>query len=114
MKEDDGIGLAVEQFRRQYPGVGSADLQTFILGWQAAINETTRVFEFVYNPNCSESAIATLSIHKTLKGAQMALDFHKAEKMEKWEIACEENKFNKDFPFDYDQYWGIIETDLVN
>ena len=38
------------------------------------------VYEFVYNSNCCESAAAAISIHKTKKGAEMAMEFHKAEK----------------------------------
>jgi len=30
---------ALEQFRSQYPSTTSADLQTFILGYNAAVNE---------------------------------------------------------------------------
>ena len=32
------------------------------------------VYEFLYNSNCCESAAATISIHKTKKGAEMAME----------------------------------------
>lgn len=30
------LSKALEKFRKQYPAITSADMQTFILGWQAA------------------------------------------------------------------------------
>ena len=41
------------------------------------MNET--VFVALYNPMIYESAFGIISIHKTLKGAEMAMEFHKAE-----------------------------------
>lgn len=38
MKEDEDLQKALTDFRKQYPNITSADLQTFILGWKAAVN----------------------------------------------------------------------------
>ena len=39
------------------------------------------VYEFLYNSDCCEGSASTISIHKTKKGAEMAMDFHKNEKL---------------------------------
>ncbi len=70
------------------------------------------VFEFLYNDSVCESAAHTMSIHKTSKGAEMALEFHKAEALKEWEKDCKEYPSEYEFPFDYDQWWGIRETEL--
>jgi len=49
-------------------------------------NETIKkqiVYEFLYYPSSYESEI--ISIHKTKKGAEMALEFHKNERLKEWE-----------------------------
>ena len=78
-----------------------------------------KVYEFLYNSDCCESAAATISIHKTLKGAEMAMEFHKNEVKVKYEEDYPKDSkdkdvihIRKDYPFDYDQYWGIRETNL--
>jgi len=42
------------------------------------------VYEFLYNPMVEESSAQTMSIHKTRKGAEMAMKFHKEEKTKEW------------------------------
>ena len=37
------------------------------------------VYEFLYNSDCCEGAASTISIHKTKKGAEMAMEFHRVE-----------------------------------
>lgn len=72
------------------------------------------VYEFLYNSSCSESSAATVSIHRTLRGAEMAMEFHKNEKLKEWEHECKEYPPSKDFPFDFDQWWGIRESYLLD
>ena len=38
MEQNENLTNALNEFKKQYPTVTSADLQTFILGWQAAMN----------------------------------------------------------------------------
>lgn len=67
-----------------------------------------KVFEFIYNSDCCESVARTVSIHKTKKGAEMAMEFHKAEvKYEHEELYKD---FESDTEWDWDQYWDIRET----
>lgn len=76
-----------------------------------------KVYEFLYNSDTYESAAATISIHKTIKGAEMAMEFHKAEVKKEYETSFgseskEYQKWLKDNPFDSDKWWGIRETNL--
>ena len=76
------------------------------------------VYEFLYNSDCCESAAATISIHKTKKGAEMAMEFHKAEKQKQWDEMRkldEENdpEYWKEFKWDFDQWWGVRECELL-
>ena len=42
------------------------------------------VWAFVYCPCVHESAWRTVSLHKSKKGAEIALEFHKAETIKEW------------------------------
>ena len=70
-----------------------------------------KVYEFIYNSCIYEGAACTESIHKTIKGAQMALDFHKEVAREEWEEQWDE-KGKKEFPFGETEYWMIRETEI--
>lgn len=70
------------------------------------------VYEFLYNSDCCEGAASTISIHKTKKGAEMAMEFHKNEKLKEWEKECKEYPPAKEYPFDFDQWWGVRECEL--
>ena len=71
------------------------------------------VYEFLYNSDCCEGAASTVSIHKTKKGAEMAMEFHKNEKLKEWEKECKEDPPTKEYPFDFDQWWGVRECELL-
>ena len=71
-----------------------------------------KVYEFLYNSDCCESAASTISIHVSRKGAEMALEFHKNEIIKEWEDEDLSEDDRLRYPYDFDQYWGIIETEL--
>jgi len=71
------------------------------------------VYEFLYNSDCCECAALTISIHKTKKGAEMAMEFHKNEKLKEWEAECKKYLSSKEYPFDFDQWWGVRECELL-
>lgn len=76
------------------------------------------IYEFLYNSDCCESAAATISIHKTKKGAEMAMEFHKAEKQKQWDEMRKLDESNdpeywKEFEWDFDQWWGVRECELL-
>ena len=70
------------------------------------------VYQFLYNSDCCESAATTISIHKTRKGAEMAMEFHKNETKRNFENEKITELTIIDFPWDYDQWWGVSETQL--
>jgi len=92
-----------------------------------------KIYEALYNPSCCESASYTLSVHRTKLGAYKAI---KASKLEAWNKWLEHHKWGKKkdfknrieygkdgyvFPihsdkykFDFDQWWGIAETELLD
>ena len=74
---------------------------------------TSTVYESLYNSDCCEGAASTISIHKTKKGAEMAMEFHKNEKLKEWEKECKEYPPAKEYPFDFDQWWGVRECELL-
>jgi predicted nucleic acid-binding Zn-ribbon protein len=45
------------------------------------IEKESILYQALYNPMTEESAWHTLSVHKTRKGAEMAIAFHKEEKI---------------------------------
>lgn len=36
-KEDKDLSKALNEFKKQNPNIDSGDIQTFIIGWQAAV-----------------------------------------------------------------------------
>jgi hypothetical protein len=75
------------------------------------------VYEFLYNPSCCESVYGTVSIHKTRQGAETAMEFHKYEKKKQYDdlMECDDDdEYKEEFPYDYDQWWGVRETELQN
>ena len=65
------------------------------------------VYEFVYNDALWESSARTVSIHKTRKGAEMALDFHKINIIKEEDLGRRSKEW-----IDEQYYWGILETEL--
>ena len=73
---------------------------------------TDIIYEFLYNSDCCESAARTMSLHKTKKGAEMATEFHK-NKIKKEHNELYGDKHKADFEWDFNQWWGIRETALI-
>lgn len=69
------------------------------------------VFEFIYNGDTLNCNSTTISIHKTRRGAEMAMEFHKKETQEDHERLHKPKEF-KEFPFDEYQSWDVRETVL--
>ena len=71
-----------------------------------------RVFVALYNPMIYESSPGIISIHKTRKGAEMAMEFHKEEKRKEWKNLYKTTEERKDFPFGKFQSWLVLEYEL--
>lgn len=70
------------------------------------------VYAFKYNDCIYESAPATMSLHRTRKGAEMAREFHKAEKMKEWEAIYPTEQDKKEFPFGEGESWRVEEIKI--
>jgi hypothetical protein len=73
------------------------------------------VYEFLYNGSCCESAAHTVSIHRTRRGAEIAMEFHRNEMKNEYEELLrydDDEEYKEQFPYDYDNWWGIRETEL--
>jgi len=70
-----------------------------------------RVFVALYNPMIYESSFGIISIHKTRKGAEMAMEFHKEEKRKEWEERYkDENEEIREFcKFGQFEAWFVQE-----
>ena len=77
------------------------------------------VYEFLYNSSCCESAAATMSIHKSKKGAERAMEEHKTKIKKEWledvNNADVDNspKYWRNYKWDFDQWWGVRECELL-
>jgi len=71
------------------------------------------VFQFIHNDCIHEGGAMTVSIHRTRKGAEMAMEYHKNEERKKWEAECKEYPPAKEYPFDDDKFWGVDEMILM-
>ena len=76
------------------------------------MSKIDKVFEFCYNDFIHESSAATISIHKTRKGAEMAMEFHKLEQYKKYIQAYPTKKEQKEFPFGTHEAWFVEETEI--
>jgi len=72
-----------------------------------------KVYEFWYT-DCNEGAAACISLHRTKKGAEMAMEFHKEQKRKKHEeLYKDEEPDMIPFAFDGMSAWGVEERDIV-
>lgn len=70
------------------------------------------VYAFLYNSCIHESAFATMSLHKTRKGAEMAMEFHKAQKeKDHWEIYDRPEDYYTS-PFGEYEVWMVEEMEV--
>ena len=88
-----------------------------------------KIYEALYNPSCCESASHTLSVHRTKLGAYKAIKAYKIEVYNEWLERHRRGKRNDfkrmaeygiraistdKYKFDFDQWWGISETELLD
>lgn len=72
-----------------------------------------KIYEFGYTSCIHESAMAAISLHKTKKGAEMALGFHKAEAKKDWIDMFPTKYDQKQYPFGDSERWDVFERDLL-
>lgn len=71
-----------------------------------------KVYAFLYNPCIHESSWGTVSLHKTRRGAEMALEFHKAEQKREWDYIYK----GEEPPFEFGamESWIVEEIDIAD
>ncbi len=57
MTNEEKLSKALQDFKTKYPSITSADLQTFILGWQEAVKNC-------FIPDVSNNNVAVCDCHK--------------------------------------------------
>ena len=67
-----------------------------------------KIYQFKYCPNTDESGYITLSTHRTEKGAQLAMEFHRNEQLKEF------NELYKPYGFTFGEgeSWVVTETEL--
>lgn len=69
------------------------------------------IYEFIYDGNIYEGCANTISIHKTKKGAELALELHK-ERIKNEYNRLNDNKYGIDIDWRFGRSWSIKETEL--
>jgi len=105
--------------RKNKTSFTSNDVDTIIKALNQ-IKPDEYIYEFLYCNCIHESAYATVSLHHTQKGAEMALEFHKNERFKEWEDfnkKCLESdpEFYSKFPNKFAEYegWYIQQTKIL-
>ncbi len=71
------------------------------------------VFAFMYCPCVHESAWATVSLHRTRKGAEIAMEFHKAEALKEFNSDYTAEEIEKlGFKFGQFEDWCVEELEI--
>ena len=65
-----------------------------------------KVYEFWYNACIHESVGGCISLHRTKKGAELAMEFHKEQKRKEFEELWKDEK-GIDWSFDSMCAWGV-------
>ena len=71
-----------------------------------------KIHEFTYTSCIHESAMATISLHKSKKGAEAAMELHKNEERKKWLEMFYNEELQKEYPFGDSERWDIRESKL--
>ena len=72
------------------------------------------VFAAMYNPMIHESTFGIISLHKTRKGAEMALEFHREEKRKEWNEMYSDVPIEERYGMQFGQFeaWNVFEYTL--
>ena len=75
---------------------------------------TDKVYEFWYNDCIYESAAGCISLHRTKKGAEMSMEFHKEQKRKEHEELYKDEEDDYDYgKFDDMCAWGVEERTIL-
>ena len=114
MNEDRDNPIVTYIEKKDYETVADSILALF----EQPENQAEKLYQFVYNPMIHESVSYTVSIHRTRIGAEISMEFHKAETLKEYEKTQKERKESGDdfeySPFGTFEYWGITEIEIKN
>ena len=71
-----------------------------------------KVFAAVYNPMIHESSFGIISLHKTKKGAQMAMEFDREERRKEWMVMFSTKSEQEEYPFGKYESWQVTSYEL--
>ena len=72
------------------------------------------IWAFMYNPMTEESAWATVSLHKTKKGAEVAMEFHKNEAKKEYEERKKRNGGRWPVEFGDFEDWFVKKIEILD
>lgn len=73
-----------------------------------------KIYQALYNPMTEESSYRTLSLHLSRRGAQKAIDEHKAKERDKWSsMYGEDSDFEEPYPFGTFKDWDVQEIEVL-
>lgn len=84
--------------------------QAYIKSFQRGQESITEVYEARYCSCVHESTFATISIHRTLRGAEMAMEYHKEAERKEFEATYKD--IDPPMPFGAFEEWDVIKTKL--
>jgi hypothetical protein len=70
------------------------------------------IWAFMYNPMIEESAWATVSLHKTKRGAEVAMEFHKNEAKKEYEERKKRRGGHWPIEFGAFEAWGVQKLEI--
>lgn len=70
------------------------------------------VYAFMYCGMIYESSYATISLHRTRKGAEMAMEFHKAELKKEWDDMYKDEE--PPYEFGHFEAWAVEEVKIYD
>lgn len=71
-----------------------------------------KVFAAMYNPMIHESSFGIISLHKTEKGAQMAMEFDKEQRRKEWMEMFSTEDEQEEYPFGKYESWQVTFCEL--
>ena len=69
------------------------------------------IWEFAYTYCIHDSAMATISLHRTKKGAETAMYLHKEQERKKWKLVYPTKKEQKENPFERHIAWKVCKRE---
>lgn len=76
------------------------------------ITKMDKIWEFRYTDCIYESAMAAISLHRTQKGAEMAMEFHREQKRKEFEEMYKDEE-DVDWEFDDMVAWAVVEREIL-